>query len=754
MGLWPAQISLLAKFGRASNSLLSPLASSPVLMNDVKTYQTEFAGKPLKIEIGKLAQQTNGSVVVQYGETTVLTTVVLGKEQSTKDYFPLTVDFEEKYYAAGKIKGSKWIKREGRPSDEAILSGRVIDRSIRPRFNQNIRNDVQCVATVLSFDHVNDADMPAVFAVSTALMISDVPYDGPVSSVRVGRKDGKFIINPTYAERLESDLDIIVSGTTSRINMIEAGAKIVPEDVVGNAVEAGFKALQELNVLQQKIAKEVGKAKAELATFVHDEILVKQVRDFCEPKLESALFTTSKTEHYAGQAKVKEELMTYLDEMHKDDSDLAKKKAEAEGLFEECIDHIVHRNILEKERRVDGRKLDQLRALSAEVGVIPHTHGNGLFVRGETQALSVLTLAAPGLEQWIETMEVDLTKKGFIHHYNFPPFSVGETGRMGAPGRREIGHGALAERALLPIIPSRDEFPYTIRIVSEILSSNGSSSQASVCGSVLALMDGGVPIKAPAAGIAMGLMLNEKGDKYKILTDIQGPEDHHGDMDLKVAGTKDGITAMQMDVKIDGITPQIVRETLIQAKKARLEILDVMARTLAASRSELSPNAPRVQVIKIEPSKIGAVIGKGGEIINKIIEETSATIDIEDDGTVFITCVNPDGMKKAIERIEQLTYEPKPGDKFEGLVTRLMDFGAFVDIGGGKEGMIHVSQISQERVERPSDVLKVGQIVSGTVREIDEKGRINLTMRADGGGESRGGSQRRQRPSGSYSPRR
>lgn len=743
----------------ASNSLLSPLASSPALMS--KTYQTEFAGKPLKIEIGKFAQQTNGSVVVQYGETTVLATVVLGKEQSTKDYFPLTVDFEEKYYAAGKIKGSKWIKREGRPSDEAILSGRVIDRSIRPRFDQNIRNDIQCVATVLSFDHINDADMPAVFAVSTALMISDIPYDGPVSSVRVGRVGEKFIINPTYAERIESDMDVIVSGTTSRINMLETGAKIVAEDTVGDAIEAGFKALQELNELQKKIAKEIGKTKTELVTFVHDETLVKQVRDFCEPKLDppagGGIFTTSKTEHYAGQAKVKEELMAYLDELYKDAPDIAKKKAEAENLFEDCIDRVVHRNILEKDRRVDGRKLDQLRALSAEVGVIPHTHGNGLFMRGETQALSVLTLAAPGLEQWIETMEVDLIKKGFIHHYNFPPFSVGETGRMGAPGRREIGHGALAERALLPIIPSREEFPYTIRIVSEILSSNGSSSQASVCGSVLALMDGGVPIKAPAAGIAMGLMLDPSASsgqvqKYKILTDIQGPEDHHGDMDLKVAGTKDGITAMQMDVKIDGITPQIVRETLAQAKKARLEILDVMAHTLDAPRTELSPNAPRVKVIKIEPSKIGAVIGKGGETINKIIEETSATIDIEDDGTVFITCVNPDGMAKAIERIEQLTYEPKPGDKFEGPVTRLMDFGAFVDIGGGKEGMVHVSQISQERVEKPTDVLKVSQVVSGTVLEIDEKGRVNLTMRTDGGG-AQPGQQRRQR-SPSYPPRR
>lgn len=701
-----------------------------------KTYTATFAGNPLIVKVGKLAQQASGSVLVQYGETTVLATAMLG-DLVDKDYFPLSVDFEERYYAAGKIKGSKWIKREGRPSDDAILSGRVIDRAIRPRFNQNIRNEVQCVATVLSFDHTNDADMPAAFAVSTALMISNIPYAGPVSSVRVGRKGGTFIINPTYAERAESDLDIIVSGTSApdatvgagRINMIEAGAKIVPEDIMSGAIEAGFEALQELNALQKKIAQDVGVAKAELVVFKHDEELAARVREFCEPKLDTALFTDSKTEHYAGQAKVKEELMAHLDEIYKDSPDLAEKKTEAENLFEDSIDRIVHNNVLEKERRVDGRKLDQLRAISSEVGVIPHTHGNGLFMRGETQALSTLTLAAPGLEQWIETMEVDLTKKGFIHHYNFPPYSVGETGRIGATGRREIGHGALAERALLPIIPSRDEFPYTIRIVSEILGSNGSSSQASVCGSSLALMDGGVPIKAPAAGIAMGLMLDEKGEKYKILTDIQGPEDHHGDMDLKVAGTRDGITAMQMDVKVDGITPQIVRETLVQARKARLEILDNMAKAISATRSELSQYAPRVQLLKIDPSKIGAVIGKGGETINKIIAETGATIDIEDDGTVFITCVKPEGMDLAVERINQLTYEPKPGDEFDGTVTRLMDFGAFVEFMPGKEGMVHVSQISSDRIARPSDVLKEGQKVHVWVKEIDDMGRINLTMK-------------------------
>ncbi|MEK7638140.1 MAG: polyribonucleotide nucleotidyltransferase [Patescibacteria group bacterium] len=692
-----------------------------------KIYTATFAGKPLTVKVGKLAQQANGSVLVQYGETTVLATVVLGKI-TPKDYFPLSVDFEERYYAAGKIKDSKWLKREGRPTDDAILTGRVIDRSIRPRFDHRTRNELQCVATVLTFDKINDADMPAVFAVSTALMISDIPYSGPVSSVRVGRINGAFVINPTYAERLESELDIIVSGTSSRINMIEAGAKIVPEQVMGDAIEAGFKALKELNDLQVSIAKEIGKEKAELAMSVVDEVLAKDVREFAEPKLETAIFTATKAEHYAGQDAVKEELMAFIDEKYKDDAELAAKKTSAEGLFEDCINNVVHRNVLEKERRVDGRKLDQLRAISSEVGVIPRTHGTGLFMRGETQALSVLTLGSPGQEQWMESMEIELTKKGFMHHYNFPPYSVGETGRIGAPGRREVGHGALAERALLPIIPSREKFPYTIRIVSEILGSNGSSSQASICGSSLALMDGGVPILAPAAGIAMGLMLDEKGEKYKILTDIQGPEDHHGDMDLKVAGTREGVTAMQMDVKIDGITPQIVRETLEQAKRARLEILDIMAKTIAAPRAELSPNAPRVHLMKIDPDKIGLVIGSGGKTINSIIDETGATIDIEDDGSVFITAGSPDAMKLAIDRINQLTYEPKPGEEFDGTVVSVKDFGAFVEILPGKDGMVHVSEMSNDRIAHPSDAVKEGQKVHVWVVAVSPEGKISLSM--------------------------
>jgi len=701
-------------------------------MDKVKTYTHEFGGKPLVVELGRLAQQANGSCVIRYGETSVLVTAVMSERQKPVDYMPLSVDYEEKYYAAGKIKGSKWIKRETRPSDEAILSGRLIDRTIRPRFNQGVRNEIQVVATILSFDGINDPDMPALIGASLALMISDIPFNGPVTGIRVGRVGGKLIFNPTYKERAESDFDIVVAGTANKINMIEAGVKIVPEKDVAEAIAAGFDEFQGLIKFQSEIAKEVGTKKKELSVFKHDEGLRAVVKNFSEAKLEKALYAPgkSKSEFYEGLGQIKAELIDFIKEQYKDDlGGLAKKLDEAGGIFEEEIDHIVHRNILTEEKRPDGRKVDQLRELSAEVSVLPHSHGTGLFNRGTTQALSVLTLAAPGLEQWIETMEIDLTKKRFMHHYVFPPFSVGEVGRMGGAGRREIGHGALAERSLEPIIPSKDTFPYTIRLVSEILSSNGSSSMASVCGSTLALMDGGVPIKAPAAGIAMGLMFDEKGEKYKILTDIQGPEDHHGDMDLKVAGTKEGVTGMQMDVKVEGITTKIVQEALEQAKKARLEILSVLEKAIATPRPELSQYAPRVETIKINPDKIGALIGPGGKIINDIIEKTGADIDIEDDGSVFITSNTSEGMSKALNLIRQVTYEPKPGDEFDGKVVKLMDFGAFVEIMGGKDGLVHVSEISYERVNKPADVLKIGQTVRVRVKNVDEYGRINLTMK-------------------------
>jgi len=712
----------------------------------IKRYEEEFAGKPLKVEIGRLANLANGSVYVQYGNTAILVTAVISSGiRSGIDYMPLSVDYEERYYAAGKIKGSKWIKREGRPSDEAILSGRLIDRSLRPRFDHRIRNDIQVVATVLSFDGQNDPDMPALFGASLALMISDIPFNGPVASARVGRVDGKFILNPTYSERKQSDFDIVVAGTSNRINMIEAGASIIPEKDISDAIDSGFKDLQKLIFFQQKIANDIKPTKRQLILEETEPELKKTVAEFLASRLEKVIYTKVKQEYVAGIAKIKQELSEYIKKAYKDSSDLDKKVHEAGHLFEEEINLIVHQNIIDSEKRPDFRKLDEIRELNVDIAVLPHSHGSGLFQRGTTQVLSILTLAAPGMEQWIETMEIDLTKKRFMHHYSFPPYSVGEIGRMGNFGRRDIGHGALAERALIPVIPNKEDFPYTIRMVSETLASNGSSSMGAVCGSSLALMDGGVPISSAVAGIAMGVIFdqqpaspklqrgeptaNNQQPKYKILTDIQGPEDHHGDMDFKVAGTKDGVTAMQMDVKVEGITVEVLEGVLSQARKARLEILDKMNSNIAKPRPDLSPLAPRVKTIKIDPAKIGAVIGKGGETINKIIEETGAEIDIEDDGSIFITCVSADGMERAIKMIEELTFEAKPGDEFDGKVTRLLDFGAMVEYLPGREGLVHVSEISQERIRRPSDVLRIGQSVHIKVKNIDEYGRINLTMK-------------------------
>ncbi len=700
-------------------------------MAEVKKYNTEFAGKPLMVEVGRLGGQANGTVLVQYGETSVMVNATMSAAEKAVDYLPLQVEYEEKYYAAGKINSSKWIKREGRPSEGAILAGRLIDRPLRPRFNNKIRNEIQVVATVLSFDGVNDPDIVAMFGASLALGISDIPFEGPIAGVRMGRVDGKLIVNPTYVERATSDFDIVVAGTDSRINMIEAGAQIVPEAEVAAAIKAGFEASQGLIDFQKKIVAEIGKPKKQLTLVGHEAALAEEVRQQTEDKLRIALYVPGKgkDELYEGIGQVKTELMDYLKEKYAADLDLKEKLIEASVLFEEEIDRMVHKNILEEEKRPDGRKTDQLRALSADTGILPHTHGTGLFNRGSTQALSILTLGAPGAEQWLESMEISLTKKRFMHHYSFPPYSTGEVKRLGALGRREIGHGYLAERSLEPIIPNKNEFPYTIRLVSEILSSNGSSSMASVCGSTLALMDGGVPIKAPAAGIAMGLMFDEKNEKYKILTDIQGPEDHHGDMDLKVAGTATGITGMQMDVKVDGITPQIVEETLAQALKARLEILSVITSAIATHRSDLSKHAPRVQTIHISPSKIGALIGPGGKNINGIIEQTGAQIDIEDDGSVFVTATTGESMEKTLKLIKGYTYEPQPGDEFDGTVVKILDFGAFVEIMPGMDGLVHVSEMSDEHVRHPSDKVKQGQQVHVWVKNIDDQGRLNLTMK-------------------------
>ncbi len=698
---------------------------------ETKTYTVDFAGKKLFVELGRFAQQANGSCRIQYGETTILVTATMSPHAKDTDFFPLKVDYEERYYAAGKIKGSKWIKREGKPSDEAVLTRRLIDRPLRPRFNQAIRNEVQVVATVLTFDGINDPDVPSIFGASLALMVSDIPFNGPVGAIRIGRVEGKLVFNPTYEERTKSDFDIVIAATEDRVNMIEAGANIIPEQEVVDAIGAGFKELQHIIQLQQKIAKELDIKKKELAMPVRDEALVKIVKEYVDPELEKVLYTPHKQAYVEGLHRLSDMLQGHITETFIEHPELHKKLKEAKVIFEEEIDFILSKNILKEEKRPDGRKLDELRKLTTDVAILPHSHGSGLFERGSTQVLSVLTLASPGMAQWIETMETELTQKHFMHHYVFPPFSVGEVGRVGFPGGREIGHGALAERALEPILPTRDTFPYTIRVVSEVLSSNGSSSMASVCASTLAMMDGGVPIKTPAAGIAMGIITDDNDpSKYKILTDIQGPEDHHGDMDLKVAGTKDGITALQMDVKIDGIDTKILGEAFAQAKKARLEILEKITEALSVPRTTLSPFAPRIEMMKINPEKIGKVIGSQGKVINEIIATTGATIDIEDDGSVFITGETDESIKKAVQKIKDLTFEAKAGDEFTGKVTRIFDFGAMVEFMPGQEGLVHVSEISKERIKHPADVLKMGQQVTVRVKNIDDYGRINLTMKS------------------------
>lgn len=691
---------------------------------DTKKYSRVIAGKEFFVELTRWAEQAHGSVTVRLGDTVILATAVMspyGREGG--DFFPLTVEYEEKFYAAGKILGSRFVKRETRPSEEAILAARLIDRSIRPRFDMRMRNEVQIVITVLALDDQNDPDVLALFAASLALSLSNIPWSGPVAAVRVARVNNEFIANPTYQDREHTMLDVIVSGTRERINMIEAGAHEILEDDFLQAITWGQEYLRALNEFQdmivgahipQKISARLLETPQELKDLL--------TREFAQ-KIEDALYQKVKKDMKSSYASVKEEWLARAREEFPE----TFQKSSAEYIFEEKINEIVHRNIIEHDSRPDGRTSHELRALSAEVAVLPRIHGSGLFMRGETHVLSTLTLGAPGDEQIVEGMEIR-TKKRFLHHYNFPPFSTGEVKPMRGPGRREIGHGALAGKAILPLLPTREEFPYTIRIVSEVLSSNGSSSMASVCGSSLALMDAGVPIKKPMAGAAMGLMLNEQG-AYKVLTDIQGPEDHHGDMDFKVAGTRDGITAVQMDVKIEGITLSMIQDTLTQARAARLTILDVMDKTLASSRSELSPWAPRVNILKINPEKIGALIGPGGKVINDIIAQTGAQIDIDDDGTVFITSDTADGMTKALTLVKQVTKEIKPGELLEGRITRLLDFGVMVEIGPRQEGLIHISELAPWHVERVTDILKPGEIVPVKVKNIDEQGRVNLSLK-------------------------
>jgi len=692
-----------------------------------KTFSRQFGGRTLSVEVGELAPQANGSVLVHFGESTILATAVIShKAKERCDYLPLTVEYEEKLYAAGKIKGSRFMKREGKAQDSAVLSGRLIDRVIRPRFNQNIRNEIQVVITILSFDRENDPDVLGVLGASLALSISDIPWDGPVAGVRVGQIDGNFIVNPIYKERLQSNLDLIIAGTAQKINMLEAGAQELPEERMAEAVDFGQRAYQEIIAFQQEIIAELKPQKRELDIKEIDPALKEKVEAFLSDKLDAAIYLKEKHTRLNHLSELQQALITFIKENESEDQE--NKIIMALAHFEEAINDLVHKNILANDRRPDGRRLDEVRNLSCRVGILARTHGSALFNRGNTQALSTVTLGSPGEKQTIDGLEEEYDKR-FIHHYNFPPFSVGEIGGFRGPGRREIGHGALAERTLAMIIPPEKDFPYTIRVVSEILSSNGSSSMASVCGSSMALMDAGVPIKAAAAGIAMGLMIDHASQKYKVLTDIQGPEDHHGDMDCKVAGTANGICGLQMDVKVEGVTLQILKDTFAQAKQARLHILETLNRAINTPRSQMSPFAPRILTLQINPDKIREVIGPGGKVINAITAETGVKIDIDDSGLIFITSADEASAQKALTWVKEITHEVAVGETYTGQVTRIINFGAFVEILPGQDGLVHISELAPFRVNRVDDIVKIGDRVIVKVKNIDEQGRINLTMK-------------------------
>lgn len=688
---------------------------------DTKKFERDFNGKKLVIETGRLANQSNGSVTVTYGGTVVLATATMSDiSREGMDYFPLMVDYEERLYAAGKIKGSRFIKREGRPTDEAILSGRIVDRTIRPLFNGRIRNEIQVVLTILSLDQEDDSDFCSVIGASIALAISDIPWDGPVGAIRIGKNDNSLIINPSYQERENGPYEFFITGKDGKINMIEAGGKEIPEDEAIKVLEEADKHLKEVVDFQKEIVAAVGKAKREIKLVQAPEAIENQIREFLNGKFENSVMEKDKKTRNQNMQNLKKELGDFVENM------LGNEYLEASKLIlEEEIDSFVHRKAIKENLRPDGRGMDEVRNISAEIDLLPRTHGSGLFNRGETQVLTVLTLGSPGDEQIIDGMQEETTKR-FLHHYSFPPYSVGEVRPMRGPGRREIGHGALAEKAIEPLIPPKEEFPYTIRLVSEVLSSNGSSSQASVCGSSLALMDGGVPILRPAAGIAMGLMSDSNGN-YKILTDIQGPEDHYGDMDFKVAGTEEGITAIQMDVKIEGVPVKILEEAIQKAREARMHILGIMKQTIAAPKPDLSPYAPRITSFRINPDKIRDVIGPGGKKINEIIAETGVSIDIEDDGLIMITSKDAEAAQKATTWIKNITREVAPGEIFQGKVTRLMTFGAFVEVLPGQEGLVHISELAHNRVNKVEDVVKVGDIIAVKVKNIDDQGRINLT---------------------------
>ena len=691
-----------------------------------KTYTIDLEGKSLTAEFGNYAAQANGSVMVYFGDTVVLVTASMSKEpREGIDFFPLLVDYEEKLYAVGKIPGS-WGRREGKPTETAVLNARLIDRPIRPLFPDGFRNDVQIVATVLSVDNDYAPEVAATIGASLALLVSDIPFDLPMAGVRVGLADGKFLLNPTIKEQENCDMYIMVSGTSEAITMVEAGASEISEEEALESIFFAHEYIKKICAWQETIRQEIGKPKLEVPLATPDVQLQERIKELGLSKMSTALRVFDKQERAAAVDAVRAEILEdLLKEMGEEA--FAEKEKEINSLIDELEANEVRRMITEEKIRPDGRALTEIRPIRCDVGILPRAHGTGMFHRGQTQVLSVCTLGALHDVQLLDGLTEEESKR-YIHHYNFPGFSVGEVRPMRTPGRREIGHGALAERALLPVIPAEEEFPYTIRVVSEVLESNGSSSMASVCGSSLALMDAGVPIKKPVAGIAMGLIKGQ--NDFTILTDIQGLEDHFGDMDFKVAGTRDGITALQMDIKVTGVSREILKAALAQAKEARLFILDKMAEVIAEPRPELSPYAPRLVTMQIDPDKIRDVIGTGGKTIRSIIAETGVEIDIKDDGTVYIASVDLEAANKAVKRITELTKEVEVGEVYEGTVTRIAKFGAFVEILPGKEGLIHISKLAKERVANVEDVVKVGDVVQVKVIEIDQQGRINLSRRA------------------------
>lgn len=678
-----------------------------------KTYQTQIAGQNLKVEIGKLAKQANGSVMVSLGETTVLVTAVMSDRPVSSNYLPLFVDYQEKFYANGKIKGSRFVKREGKPSDDSILTGRLVDRAIRPFFDQSLRNEIQVVVTTLSMDDSNDPDAIALFGASLALSISDIPWAGPVAALRVASVNGQIIVNPSFEQREMGDFDTIITlNSDNRLVMMEFGGKQIPENVILDAFNIVSPEINKMIQFQNQIIAEIGVAKRDLIQDNSKSEIIEGMKNILNNKLNSAIYgetlATKQAQH---------QLLAELNQAYPEHKDLAEYTLDQE------LNQVFKEGILEKEIRPDGRSLDEIRELSAEIDILPRVHGSGLFNRGATQTLSILTLGSPGEAQIIDEMK-DEIKKRFMHHYNFPPFSVGEVGQLRGPGRREIGHGALAEKALEGVLPSIEDFPYTIRIVTEVLGSNGSSSMASVCSSTLALLTAGVPIQAPVAGIAMGIL--EQNGKYKILTDIQGLEDHFGEMDFKVAGTKNGVNAIQMDVKGQGMNKEMLTEALDKAKIARLTILDKLAETIQNPKNEVSKYAPKIESFMINPNKIRDVIGAGGKTINAIIDATEVKIDIEDSGQVFITGQDILKVNQAKSMIQDLVYEPQEGDIFDGKVVKIMPFGAFVNIKTGLDGLIHISELSDKHIQNVEDVLQLNQSIRVKIKKIDSEGRISL----------------------------